>query len=348
VILQKTSSRYCALTLRPQAVDHLRLAVGEARELVLPLVLERRGADDQHALHAEVARVQLGRGNGLDRLAETHLVADQCASGTHRDQRTLELVGIELDLEQFREGPVPGAAGVGVGQRGAAAFAIAQLRYEPPDFVVAAQLVPALLRGAQQRLQSFEPLPRQRPAGIGVEQQTGLLQKRRRARRPGAESHLMRTRVVQPYLAVRGLESACERLLAAAPLLEPPERELDVLAGAEVIRREVRAGAEVLPRRAAADGHPIARAALGIVDAKIGEDRIASEILEAELLLAPELAAQRGLPVRGLQIQRAPCSRQARFGAWNALAGLGLRGRCACGAGRHAATLSHFRGSFPF
>ena len=43
------------LARRAQTVDHLRLACAEAGDLALPLVLERRGADDEHALGAAVA-----------------------------------------------------------------------------------------------------------------------------------------------------------------------------------------------------------------------------------------------------------------------------------------------------
>ena len=74
--------------------------VGEAVDLALPLVLERRRADDQHALDAEVPRHDLGRGERLDGLAEAHLVADQAAPGPGGEQRPLALVVVERHLEQ--------------------------------------------------------------------------------------------------------------------------------------------------------------------------------------------------------------------------------------------------------
>jgi hypothetical protein len=112
--------------VRAQAVHHLHLARGEARELVLPLVLERGRAYDQHALHAEVARKELRRGDRLHRLAQAHLVADQRAAGARGEQRAFGLVGIELDLQQLRQPLVGRTLGVGLGQRALAALAVAQ------------------------------------------------------------------------------------------------------------------------------------------------------------------------------------------------------------------------------
>ena len=70
-------------------------AAGEARDLALPLVLERGRADDQHALDAEVPGHDLRGGDGLDGLAQAHLVADQAAAGAGGEQRALALVVVE-------------------------------------------------------------------------------------------------------------------------------------------------------------------------------------------------------------------------------------------------------------
>ncbi len=83
---------------RPQAADDLRRPAGEALDLALPLVLERGGADDEDALDAEEAGHDLGGGEGLDGLAEAHLVADQAAAGPRGEQGAFLLVVVEIDL----------------------------------------------------------------------------------------------------------------------------------------------------------------------------------------------------------------------------------------------------------
>jgi hypothetical protein len=168
-----------------------------------------------------------------------------------------------------------------------------------------------------------------------LEQRFGLRQQNRRAGRADAKAHLTLARVVEPDLAVRRLESACQCRLAATPGFQSGEREFDVLARAQMIGCKIRTGAEVLPGRAAADRHAVPGAAHGVVHAEVGEHRVTAEFLQVEWLLAPELAAQRGLPVRDLEVGRAARARQAWFGRLRGFAGLDLRSRFGCRARRH-------------
>ena len=71
---------------RLEAADDLGGAAGEPFDFALPLMLERRRADDEHALDAEEPGHDLGGGDGLDRLAQAHLVADQAAAGAGGEQ----------------------------------------------------------------------------------------------------------------------------------------------------------------------------------------------------------------------------------------------------------------------
>ena len=73
----------------------------ELLDLLLPLVLERGGRDDQHALDAGGAGEDLDGGDGLDRLAQAHVVGDQAAAGLGGEQRPFALIRIERDLEQL-------------------------------------------------------------------------------------------------------------------------------------------------------------------------------------------------------------------------------------------------------
>jgi len=83
---------------------------------------------------------------------------------------------------------------------------------------------------------------------------------------------------------------------AALDVAQAGERELDVLAGAQRVGHKVRAGAEIIAQTIAADSHAVGAPALRIGDSEVGKDRLAAEIDELELLLPPELPAQRGLP----------------------------------------------------
>jgi hypothetical protein len=77
----------------------------------------------------------------------------------------------------------------------------------------------------------------------------------------------------------------------AALFLQPRERELDVLTGAELARRIIRTRAKIAARSHAAYRHAVVRFGGGIVDAKLGKKRFARQILEPEGLLSAKLAA---------------------------------------------------------
>ena len=70
-----------------RTLDDQRRAAGEPGDLFAPLMLERGGADDQRALDPRRARQDLGCGDGLDRLAQAHVVGEQAAPGARREER---------------------------------------------------------------------------------------------------------------------------------------------------------------------------------------------------------------------------------------------------------------------
>jgi len=65
-----------------------------------PLVLERRGANNQHPFDAAISGQNLRCCQRLDRLAETHFVADEHSTGVRGELRTLTLIVVERNLEQ--------------------------------------------------------------------------------------------------------------------------------------------------------------------------------------------------------------------------------------------------------
>ncbi len=78
--------------------------------------------------------------------------------------------------------------------------------------------------------------------------------------------------------------------------LEPPEHELDVLAGPQRIGREVRARAVVLTGLRAANRHAVRTAALRVAYLEVREDGLSADVRQGKPLFASELAAQFALP----------------------------------------------------
>ena len=88
----------CPQPLVTRAEDELKRQIGEPLDLLLPLGLERSGRDDEHALRLAQAVQQRAGGDGLDRLAEAHLVGEQGAFGECQVQHAFALIGKERHL----------------------------------------------------------------------------------------------------------------------------------------------------------------------------------------------------------------------------------------------------------
>ena len=106
---------------------------------LLPLVLQRRGRDDQHAFDAGGAGEDLGGGDGLDRLAQAHVVGEQAAAGLGGEQGPFALIRIELGLDELVERR---ALAEGLVDPPRQARPVADLGDERHGVVVAADLVP--------------------------------------------------------------------------------------------------------------------------------------------------------------------------------------------------------------
>lgn len=90
-------------------------------------MLQRCRTDDQHALDAEVARHDLGRGKRLDRLAQTHLIANQAAAGACGEERAFPLIFVELALQELAEARVADTSRKSFGDTPLAARSVAHL-----------------------------------------------------------------------------------------------------------------------------------------------------------------------------------------------------------------------------
>ena len=76
-------------------VDNLRGKTAEFLDFGFPLVLDRGGRNHQHLFNAATAPQQIRRGNGLNRLAQTHVVGQDHATPASRKKRASNLVGKE-------------------------------------------------------------------------------------------------------------------------------------------------------------------------------------------------------------------------------------------------------------
>ena len=92
------------------------------------------------------------------------------------------------------------------------------------------------------------------------------------------------------------MEPGCQLLPRLAVVFQLPERELDVLARAQRVDREIGARAVVVAQSRTADRHPVGPLCLGIGHLKFGEDRLPADVLDLELLFPAELPPQRHLP----------------------------------------------------
>ena len=296
-----------------QAAHHKRFAGRKSRDLFLPLVLQRGRADHQHALHAEVARHQFGGGDRLHRLAQAHLVGDQCSPGSRGEQRAFGLVRVQARFQQRTQAFVRSRQRVGLGEQRGAPIGIAQLRDELERVVVDAQFMAEPRSRGDEGFERVEAIFGQAPVVLGVEQLVRARHQFGRAVGSRLEAHVAPAAVLQVHFAEGRRKAARERGLAAAPLGEFGERELDMLARAEVIGRVVEARAVVVAGREAADHDAVtALAHTAGADPVFGEHRLIADVVQLERLLAAELAAQRKLPRFGGHAGRTPVLRQAR------------------------------------
>ena len=89
--------------LHQVSFDDERRGVGESADFGEPLVFERRGADDDDRLNHPLAAQEFGGGDGLDGLAEAHLVGVDGASVGECESDAVGLVGMECGAKQSVE-----------------------------------------------------------------------------------------------------------------------------------------------------------------------------------------------------------------------------------------------------
>src|SRR5262249_44390159 len=278
----------------PETADDVGLPFGKLLDLALPLVLERRRADDEDPLDAVLLGHDLGGGDGLGSLAQAHLVADEAATGPGGEQGALALVIVERDLEQVLERGAADAAGECVVDLTPALVRVAQLGEVGEDVVADAQVRVDLSRGGYEIVKLRRQLrPKQT---IRAEELVGDLGERGRTLVPGPEAYVPLRPVLQVDLAGGRPVAVLERPGRLGLPHEAREGELDVLAGAKRVGGEVGAGARVVARAGAANGDAVGVAAGRVDDLELGQGRVVAAVFNPEFLLPPQLPPQLALP----------------------------------------------------
>jgi hypothetical protein len=229
------------------------------------------------------------RGDRLRGLAEPHLVPDEAAPGAGREEGPRALTGMERDAQKAVEGRAVRPARERARDPIVPLPGVAHLGHERECILVAPE------RGLEAGCLRDELLDRRE----GVRpQHAGLVEVARREanqgggrRGPRTEAYRAAGSVREVNFAVRQPNPLPKHRPATGPALEPCERELDVLAGPELVDREVRAGAEVVARLRATDGDAVGLATRRVGDPELGDDRVRADVLQAKALRAAELPA---------------------------------------------------------
>ncbi len=241
--------------LAPARDDHdvVLAEVGELTDLAQPLVLERRRANNERAPHLTPPRELRQGGNGLCRLPEPHLVGEERPPAGGEEGDAFHLVRVELHAEARLVAPCRAhllphrAATLGL-----------PLRLQRP-FREAGHLGRDLDAGLHRFAREVRPgvgqRPRELPVGAEVTRGHAPLGCPRSRHEAHCEGH---------FRLEEEVEVARRRPIRERPLQAPggvgaqvAEHGLDVLAGAEEVRREVGAVAAVVRRVERAQRDPV-------------------------------------------------------------------------------------------
>src|SRR5207237_1179375 len=158
------------------------------------------------------------------------------------------LVGKQFRLEDLAQRRGARALRIEAPQPLTAAREVAHLGDEVERVLVEAQLM-AVAGAREKTVQPSEAFRRKPPMQVFVEQAPRLREQPRGDACAGTKMHAALRPVAQVDLAERRPIAGGKGLLCAAAPFQRGESELDVLAGAELVRREVGTGAVVLAER---------------------------------------------------------------------------------------------------
>ena len=117
-----------------------------------------------------------------------------------------------------------------------------------------------------------------------------------RAIGPGPENNFPLSPITDINLRVGRTESGRQLAPRLAVTFQLSQCELDVLAGAQRVDGEIGARAVIVAQARAADRHPVGPPCLGVSYLEFGEDCLAADVLDLELLFPAVLPPQIHLP----------------------------------------------------
>ena len=179
-------------------------------------------------------------GDGLNGLAQTHVVTDQRTAGAHGKQCAFGLIRIERRLQQSMQLWVSRATRKQPGEFLGPAVGIPASRDEIERVIVGAQLMSALRCQADEIVEFAQTVLRQEAVAVQIEQPGGHLPQFRRTIGSSAEMQATTTLVAQVEFGKRRLIASGERRFGAALLLQLSKHEFEMLAGPELVGAIVR------------------------------------------------------------------------------------------------------------
>ena len=89
------------LSLEVASLDDIHLSLGELLYFAAPLIFQGGRTEDEHGTNESFLTEKFGSTDGLDSLAETHLVGNDGLSGLGSKADAFLLVGVEVDFQQL-------------------------------------------------------------------------------------------------------------------------------------------------------------------------------------------------------------------------------------------------------
>ncbi len=244
----------------------------------------------------------LDRGDGLDRLAQPHVVGDQAAAGPGGEHCALTLVSVQRYSQKLIEPRTVDSLGKRLLQPPAPIILVAHLGHEAHHIFMATQIMLDLLGRGKKMLESRKSLRTKYAAGVKK-----ILCQPIQSRRPVVcqpQANFPMGAITEVDLAVRRTEplTQCRRCARLPSQLR--QRKLDVLARAQRVGGKVWTRAEIVGQAAASDHQAIGVPALWVGDLEIGEDGVVTNVFQLEFLFPSKLFPKRDLPCLQCQMVR--------------------------------------------
>ena len=295
--MKKHPFSYCEARCCGAAEHDLTVTFRKTQDLAAPLGFDRRGADDEDLADARFPREQLGNADGLNGLAEPHVIGEDRAPGSRREGDAVQLVRQELDFQQRLAQRVGLRIAPDIGSRGGDAL----LQETRLDVLFGVGID---CHRVAVRLESPDAFEQVRKVGDGLaadrtHDSVSFLIESIRQKQPQLQHHTVGEVHGNVALAVR---PAAHRVREASPNLL--ERMEDVLTGSKGVLAEIRARAVRITRLPSPESHAVGLAGGGVGDRVIRPDLVWGNGQQPHLLrTCALLALRKGLSHKRLLTQ---------------------------------------------